>query len=103
MSGGPETGGGAAEVPARALAALRERFGLSEFRGRQREAVAAVLAGRDVLFTAPTGAGKSLAYQLPAVVLDGLTLVVSPLVALMKDQVDALSARGVRAAALNAT
>jgi ATP-dependent DNA helicase RecQ len=98
----------AARAPASAaeqelLALLRARFGHAGFRGRQREAVLAVLRGRDVLLTAPTGSGKSLAYQLPALVLEGLTLVVSPLVALMKDQVDALQARGIRAAAVNAS
>jgi ATP-dependent DNA helicase RecQ len=85
------------------LRILRERFGHDDFRGRQREAVDAVMAGRDVLLTAPTGSGKSLAYQLPAVALDGLVLVVSPLIALMKDQVDALRAKGVRAAAVNSS
>jgi len=87
----------------RLRAILREHFGHDDFRGRQREAVEAVVAGRDVLLTAPTGAGKSLVYQLPAVALDGLTLVVSPLIALMKDQVDALRAKGVRAAAVNSS
>ncbi len=82
---------------------LRERFGHDDFRGRQREAVEAVLAGRDVLLTMPTGAGKSLAYQLPAVMLDGLTLVVSPLIALMKDQVDDLVERGVEATFVNSS
>ena len=82
---------------------LRERFGLEAFRGRQAEAIEGVLAGRDVLLTMPTGAGKSLAYQLPAVLLDGLTLVVSPLIALMKDQVDALVERGIRATFVNSS
>jgi ATP-dependent DNA helicase RecQ len=86
-----------------ALALLRERFGHAAFRGRQAEAVAAVLAGRDVLLTMPTGTGKSLAYQLPALLLEGLTLVISPLIALMQDQVDALRARGVRAAFVNSS
>ena len=72
---------------------LKERFGHDGFRGRQREAVEAVVAGRDVLLTSPTGSGKSLVYQLPAVALEGMVLVVSPLIALMKDQVDALVAR----------
>ena len=83
--------------------ALREHFGFDDFRGRQDEAIAAVLAGRDVLVTMPTGAGKSLVYQLPAILLDGLTLVVSPLIALMKDQVDALERRGVRATFVNSS
>jgi ATP-dependent DNA helicase RecQ len=81
--------------------ALQERFGHATFRGPQEEIVRAVLAGRDVLFTLPTGGGKSLVYQLPALLLDGLTLVVSPLIALMKDQVDALRARGIAAAEVN--
>lgn len=77
---------------------LRERFGLEAFRPWQREAIEALVGepGR-VLVVAPTGGGKSLTYQLPAAVLDGLTLVVSPLVALMEDQVRSLVARGVRA------
>ena len=82
---------------------LKERFGFEDFRGRQREAVEAVLGGRDVLLTMPTGAGKSLAYQLPAIVLDGLTLVVSPLIALMQDQVDQLRGRGVAASFVNSS
>jgi ATP-dependent DNA helicase RecQ len=82
---------------------LRERFGHSELRGPQREVIEAVLAGRDVLLTMPTGGGKSLCYQLPAVMLDGSTLVVSPLIALMQDQVDALERKGVRAAFVNSS
>ena len=84
-----------------ARVALRERFGLEAFRPYQEEALRAVLEGRDVVLTLPTGHGKSLVYQLPAVVLEGLTLVVSPLIALMEDQVAALQARGLRAAALH--
>jgi ATP-dependent DNA helicase RecQ len=75
-------------------AALRERFGFPGFRRGQREACQAALADRDVLVVMPTGSGKSLCYQLPALLRDDLTLVVSPLVALMQDQVDALRARG---------
>jgi ATP-dependent DNA helicase RecQ len=82
---------------------LRGRFGLERFRPGQREAIENVLNGRDVLCVMPTGGGKSLCYQLPAVVLPGLTLVVSPLIALMKDQVDALIARGVKATLINST
>jgi ATP-dependent DNA helicase RecQ len=74
---------------------LQERFGIDEFRPGQRELVDAILAGRDALAIMPTGSGKSLVYQLPAVVLDGLTVVVSPLIALMKDQTDKLEALGV--------
>jgi len=84
---------------ARALAA----FGHARFQPHQEEAVRAVLAGRDVLATMPTGAGKSLLYQLPATMLEGLTLVVSPLIALMKDQVDGLRARGLRASFVNSS
>ena len=83
--------------------ALRERFGLQEFRGRQLEAIRAVMAGRDLLLTLPTGGGKSLVYQLPAVLLEGLMLVVSPLIALMKDQVDSLRSRGIAAAEVNSS
>ena len=85
------------------LSVLRETFGLEEYRGSQEDAIDAVLAGRDVLLTMPTGAGKSLCYQLPAVVLPGICLVVSPLIALMKDQVDGLRRRGVRATYVNSS
>ncbi len=80
---------------------LLTRFGLSTFRGGQLEVVTAALSGRDVLAVMPTGAGKSLCYQLPALAGPGLTVVVSPLLALMKDQVAGLHARGISAAALN--
>src|SRR6056297_180825 len=82
---------------------LRERFGLERFRPGQREVIDAVLSSRDVLCVMPTGGGKSLCYQLPALLTEGLTLVVSPLIALMKDQVDALQARGLRASLINST
>jgi ATP-dependent DNA helicase RecQ len=82
------------------LSALR-RFGHSAFLEGQREVVDDVLAGRDVVVVMPTGGGKSLCYQLPALLEPGPTVVVSPLIALMKDQVDALSARGIGAAALH--
>src|SRR5256714_2939915 len=74
--------------------ALHERFGFASFRPGQREACVAALEDRDVLVVMPTGSGKSLCYQLPALMRDDLTVVVSPLVALMQDQVDALHARG---------
>jgi ATP-dependent DNA helicase RecQ len=83
--------------------ALHDRFGLERFRPGQREVIETVLEGRDVLCVMPTGGGKSLCYQLPAVIRPGLTLVVSPLIALMKDQVDALTQRGVRATLINST
>ncbi|HKQ61572.1 MAG TPA: ATP-dependent DNA helicase RecQ [Candidatus Polarisedimenticolaceae bacterium] len=81
--------------------ALGERFGLEAFRPGQREAAEAVLAGRDLVAVMPTGSGKSLCFQLPALLLEGTTVVVSPLIALMKDQVDALRARGLAAAAVH--
>ena len=79
-------------------------FGFAGFRPGQREACEAALAGRDVLVVMPTGSGKSLCYQLPALLRDDLTVVVSPLVALMQDQVEALAARGLgdRVALVNA-
>src|SRR5215813_6952223 len=82
------------------VGALRGTFGLSEFRPGQREVIDAVLSGRPTIAVMPTGAGKSLCYQLPAVMAGGTSLVVSPLIALMKDQVDALTARGIPAAAI---
>ena len=88
-------------IQAAAIEEARERvFGLPGFRPGQREAIDALLAGRDLLAVMPTGAGKSLCFQLPAIVHPGLTLVVSPLIALMKDQVDNLQRLGVRAAYL---
>src|SRR4051794_21651205 len=86
------------------VASLEEHFGFPAFRRGQREACEAAVAGRDVLVVMPTGSGKSLCYQLPALVRDDLTIVVSPLVALMQDQVEALHARGLgdRVALVNA-
>src|SRR3989442_9542356 len=83
--------------------ALHEHFGFAAFRPGQREACEAALAGRDVLVVMPTGSGKSLCYQLPALMRGDLTVVVSPLVSLMQDQVEALAARAPgRAAVVNA-
>jgi ATP-dependent DNA helicase RecQ len=82
---------------------LREVFGFEAFRAGQEEIISAVLEGRDCVGVMPTGAGKSLTYQIPARVLGGTTLVVSPLVALMKDQVDAVTEFGLRATYLNST
>ncbi|MFT4624394.1 MAG: ATP-dependent DNA helicase RecQ [Myxococcota bacterium] len=83
-------------------ALLRDRFGFDAFRPGQREAIEALLGGQDLLCIQPTGAGKSLLYQLPAVVLDGITLVISPLLALMRDQLDHLTDRfGIAAASIN--
>nr|WP_253904666.1 RecQ family ATP-dependent DNA helicase [Adlercreutzia sp. ZJ473] len=83
--------------------ALRDHFGYAEFRAGQRTLVEAVLAGRDVLGVMPTGAGKSVCYQVPGVVMEGVTLVISPLVSLMGDQVRSLLDAGVRGAYLNST
>lgn len=80
---------------------LRERFGHSDFRPGQWEPLNAVLAGEDALVVMPTGSGKSLIYQLPGVILPGLTIVVSPLIALMKDQHDKLCAQGVSSVAMH--
>ncbi|HXC16373.1 MAG TPA: RecQ family ATP-dependent DNA helicase, partial [Holophagaceae bacterium] len=95
------------ELKALATPDLRERlkitFGFDAFRPGQEEIIRAVLAGRDCIGVMPTGAGKSLTYQLPARVLGGTTLVISPLIALMKDQVDALTEAGVKATFLNSS
>jgi ATP-dependent DNA helicase RecQ len=82
---------------------LREVFGLTSFRGEQEEIIRHVMAGGDAVVLLPTGAGKSLCFQIPALCLDGVAVVVSPLIALMRDQVEALRQSGVRAAALNST
>lgn len=86
-----------------ANAALRHYFGYDAFRPGQVDVVASVLSGSDTLGVLPTGGGKSLCYQVPALVLPGLTVVISPLISLMKDQVDRLTSRGIPAAFLNST
>ena len=83
------------------FAVLRQYFGHTEFRPGQETLVDGILAGRDVLGIMPTGGGKSLCYQIPALLLPGLTLVISPLISLMRDQVAALTGAGVPAAQLN--
>ncbi len=85
------------------LPLLRDRFGFDAFREGQEPVIRALMEGRSALAVFPTGGGKSLCYQLPALMLEGLTLVVSPLIALMKDQVDALVERGISAARLDST
>ena len=85
------------------LEVVERTWGFSSLRPLQREAIDASLSGRDTLMVVPTGAGKSLCYQVPALLRDGLTVVVSPLIALMKDQVDGLQASGIAAASLNTT
>ena len=86
-----------------AAKALRDHFGHPEFRPGQRESIEATLQGRDVVAVMPTGSGKSLCYQVPALVRDGPAVVVSPLIALMKDQVDALQRAGVAATFINSS
>jgi len=93
----------ALEAPEAAYAVLKEFFGFESFRPVQGDVVACVLRGEDCLALMPTGGGKSLCFQVPALVLPGTAIVVSPLIALMKDQVDALRANGVAAAALNSS
>ena len=88
---------------AQAEAVLKRVFGYDAFRGRQAAVIEAVLGGEDVLAVLPTGGGKSLCYQIPAILRPGLGLVISPLIALMSDQVSAMQARGVRAARLDST
>ena len=83
--------------------ALQHFFGYDQFRLNQLPIIESVLAGRDTLAIMPTGAGKSICFQLPAMLLPGITIVVSPLIALMKDQVDALTANGIYAAFLNSS
>ena len=83
--------------------ALKKYFGHREFLDGQETVMAQVLGGRDTMVIMPTGGGKSLCYQLPAMVMDGVTVVVSPLIALMKDQVDALERRGIPATVINST
>ena len=93
----------AADAYAQAIGFLHERFGHAAFRDGQEAAVRSVLAGRNLLVVMPTGSGKSLLYQLPALATQGLTLVVSPLIALMKDQVDELTRRGIPATFINSS
>ena len=82
---------------------LQDFFGHSQFRNGQEQIIDSILAGRDCLGVMPTGAGKSMCYQIPALMFDGITIVVSPLISLMKDQVNSLIQSGVRAAYLNSS
>src|SRR3977135_4362733 len=86
-----------------ALISLHQHFGFDHFRAGQSEVISAILAGKNAVVVMPTGSGKSLCYQLPAMMLQGATLVVSPLIALMKDQVDALRARDLPATFINSS
>ncbi len=92
-----------AAAPDALRAALAEHFGFDRFNVGQRDVIDDVMAGRPTVAVMPTGAGKSLCYQLPALLLDGVTVVVSPLIALMKDQVDSLQARGIAADFVNSS
>lgn len=83
--------------------ALQKYFGFREFLDGQEPVIASIVGGRDTMVIMPTGGGKSLCYQLPAMVMDGVTVVVSPLIALMKDQVDALERRGIPATLINSS
>src|SRR4026208_2462273 len=85
------------------LPLLKQYFGFTSFRPLQEEIIPDALAGRDAFALLPTGGGKSLCFQMPALARPGLTVVVSPLISLMKDQVDALQANGIAATYLNAT
>ena len=93
----------ATDTLSRARAVLSQRFGHHDFRPGQAAIIETVLEGRDVLAVMPTGSGKSLCYQLPAVLREGCALVISPLIALMKDQVDALRAQGIAATYVNSS
>src|SRR6266540_4008036 len=90
-------------LPPQLLDAVRKHWGFTSLRPLQEQAIGAALAGRDSLVVLPTGGGKSLCYQAPALIRNGLTVVVSPLIALMKDQVDGLTRIGVPAARLDST
>ncbi|MBN8464811.1 MAG: DEAD/DEAH box helicase, partial [Dechloromonas sp.] len=103
MKVGPEVTSTAATGAQPALDILRETFGYPAFRGAQAAIIDHVANGGDALVLMPTGGGKSLCYQIPALLRPGCALVVSPLIALMQDQVDALTQLGVRAACLNST
>ena len=90
-------------MPRQPLDVLRAVFGFDEFRGHQAEIIDHMVAGGDALVLMPTGGGKSLCYQVPALCREGVAIVVSPLIALMRDQVEALRQLDVRAAALNSS
>jgi ATP-dependent DNA helicase RecQ len=98
-----EPGDGTANVSGAAFEVLRRVFGYDSFRGEQREIIEHVCGGGDAVALMPTGSGKSLCYQIPALVREGAGVVISPLIALMQDQVDALTVLGVRAGFLNST
>lgn len=87
----------------RSVEILKQYWGYDSFRANQQQIIDSVLSGRDSVALLPTGGGKSLTYQIPALEKDGVAIVVTPLIALMKDQVDALRRRGIRAVAINSS
>src|SRR5947209_20454652 len=99
----PAAGSSRKEPAMNPLELLRARFGFSDFRPGQQPVIEALLAGKAALAVFPTGGGKSLCYQLPALALEGVTLVVSPLIALMKDPIDFLPRRGLAPARLDSS
>src|SRR5579862_3595080 len=103
MNATPSPTGPAGPAPAELLEVIRRHWGFDELRPMQEAAMQTFLAGRDSLLVLPTGAGKSLCYQAPAIVRGDTTVVISPLIALMKDQVDGLRACGVPAVQLNSS
>ena len=82
---------------------LKENFGFENFRPNQEDIIKSIIDGKDTIAIMPTGGGKSICFQLPALIFDGLTIVISPLIALMKDQVDSLKANGIGACYINSS
>ena len=87
----------------KALGILKQYYGYSSFREGQEEIIREILNGNDVLTIMPTGGGKSICYQVPAILLDGITIVISPLISLMKDQVDNINNLGIKSAYINSS